>query len=150
MSTNSVTNNTGNFLSVNTDTSKIFIWENRYFSAPYNNSAYGSVTILAGTVMGRVTSTGYVKPCDSTASDGSQVPVGILAEDLIAAGGSLLNVSLCYYGDVAKEQLIFARSTDNFDTTVTFATGGTARMFDLIHRAGLRIVSTTNMTDFDN
>ena len=149
MSTTNTTKNTGNAFTINRDLSKIFIWENRYVSAPYNNSAYGSVTLFAGTVMGRVTATGYIKPTDSTATDGSQLPVGILADDLIALGSSFQNVQICNFGDVAQEQLVFANPTDNLNTTVTFGSGS-IRMLDRIHLMGVRLVATTTMTDYDN
>lgn len=149
MSSESVTNN-GKQMHVKTDTSKIFIWDNRYKSEPYNNSAYDAVTLYAGTVMGRVTGTGYIKPLRSTYNDGSQVPVGVLAEDVVVAGGGLVNLQICNYGDVAENKLIFDLSTDNLDTTVTDSGAGTQRMRDRIHSVGIRLIPSTEMTDYDN
>ncbi len=150
MSSNNITKNNGRQLNVNTDTAKIFIYENRSIQAPYNNSAYGAATLVAGTVMGRVTGTGYVKPLDSTFTDGAQVPVGILMEDVVADGGSLQDIALCNYGDVAQEQLVFVNATDNLDTTVTDGGGFAQRMRDRLHNMGIRLVKTEQMSDFDN
>ncbi|HYG49745.1 MAG TPA: head decoration protein [Flavobacteriales bacterium] len=144
MSSQSVTNN-GKQLHVKTDTSKIFIWDNRYKAEPYNNSAYDAVTLKAGTVMGRVTGTGYIKPLRSTYSDGAEIPVGILAEDVEVAGGALTNLQICNYGDVVEDKLIFDLSTDNLDTTVS-----SQRLRDRIHNVGIRLISNTEMTDYDN
>ena len=92
MSENSVAFNNGQQMQVNTDLSKIFIWRNDYRKYPYNNSAYDAVTLPAGTLMGVVAATGWVKPLVSTANDGSQFPVGVLAQDYTVEGGDLVDV----------------------------------------------------------
>lgn len=146
MSEQNIVLNTGRALFVNTDTSKIFLWNNRYQPYPYNNSAYDAVTIPAGTVMGTVSATGWVKPLASGASDGSQFPVGILAEDYTVDGGDLINVSICVAGDVAADQLVF-QGSDNLDTTVS-----SRRLRDRIgsDTVGVKLVTTTEMTKEDN
>lgn len=146
MSTQTIVTNTGQQVFVNTDLSKIFLWENRYVMAPYNNSAYTSVTLAAGTLMGRVASTGYIKPLASGASDGSQYPVGILADDFIVEGGDLLDLPICNYGDVDPAKIVF-QGTDSLDTTVS-----DKRLRDRIasDTAGIRLVPTTEMTAPDN
>lgn len=145
MNTQNVTSNTGNQLFVNTDISKLFIRSNRYTTRPYNNSAYDAVTLRAGTIMGVVTGTGYIKPCLSTASDGSQIPRGILANDVIVAGGDIVNLSMCIGGDVAQENLIF-QGSDNLDTTIS-----SVRYRDRLHTdCGIILVPSTQMSDFDN
>lgn len=40
--------------------------------------------IVRGTVVGRITATGLLTECDSAATDGSQLPLGILAHDVDA------------------------------------------------------------------
>ena len=67
MSTQTEALNNGQQAIINTDTSKIFLWDNRYESATYNNGGYTDVTLQAGTVMGRITSTGRVVPLQSEA-----------------------------------------------------------------------------------
>jgi len=138
--------NTGGELHVKTDLAQIFLYENRFSKAKYNNSAYDSVTILAGTVMGRVASTGFIKPMRSTYSDGSQIPMGILADDYVVDGGAIIeNMQFCNYGDVNKNKIVFDLSTDNFETTV-----GSQRLEDLIHQAGLRLINSIDNTGYDN
>ena len=147
MSSNSIVLNTGQQLTVNTDLSKIFLFDNRYEKAPYNNSAYDSVTLAAGTVMGRVAGTGYIIPLVSSASDGSQFPVGVLADDFIVEGGDVLDLPICVSGDVDAGKLIFVTDTDNLDVTVS-----SRRLRDRIgsDTVGIKLVTTTEMTDFDN
>lgn len=67
-------------MTVNTDTSKIFLWDNRFDKGSYTNSTYDAVTILAGTVVG-MTTAGALVPFTSGASNGSQYIVGVLNED---------------------------------------------------------------------
>lgn len=145
MSSNSIVLNTGKQLTVNTDTSKIFLWENRYSSGIYNNSSYGTTTLVAGTLMGRVTASGKVVPLNSVATDGSQFPVGILADDFILVDeGADVSVPFCIYGDVNAANVIFFGG-DTFDTVVD---GRLLR--DLIHVAGIRLIDSTEMTAYDN
>jgi hypothetical protein len=148
MSTQTTTVSNGSSLFVNTDTSKIFIRENRYERDSYvNNSGYDPITLKAGTIMGRISATGILVPWTSTASDGSQNVVGILADDMQIAGGATAAASICIYGDVAKEQLVFTKPGDAFETVVAGR-----RVFDKIksETAGIRIITTDEMTNFDN
>lgn len=130
------------------DLSKIFLLNNRYENDnDVNNSGYGSLNLLVGTVMGRVTATGSLVPCTATAVDGSQFPIGVLAQDLLnVLSGQTVLASLCIAGDVAAEQLIFLYG-DTLDTVVSGR-----RMRDQLQggSAGIIIRFTTNMTDFDN
>jgi hypothetical protein len=138
--------NTGKQAIFNTETEKIFLWDNRYTPYPYNNSAYEDVTLEAGTVMGVVTVTGWVKPLASGASDGSQIPVGILAESCTVEGGALVNLSICVAGDVNANALVFD-GADNLDTTIS-----SRRLRDRIgsDTVGIKLVNSTEMTGYDN
>ncbi|MCE3278034.1 MAG: Bacteriophage lambda head decoration protein [Bacteroidetes bacterium] len=146
MSSNSVVSNTGQQAEITTDLSKIFIWNNRYKSYPYNNSAYDSVTLLAGTLMGTVAGTGYIKPLASGASDGSQYPTGILAEDVTVDGGDLVDLDICVSGDVVEDKIIF-QGSDNLDTTVS-----SRRLRDRIgaDTVGIKLVTSTSNSSYDN
>lgn len=148
MSSINIRVNTGLQITTDYDLAKIFVWNNRYENDSYvNNSNYNPVTILAGTVMGRITTTGYVQPSSASAVDGSQRPIGILANDVVQlAGGTSKKVSLCVSGDVAAEQLIFFFG----DTLETVSDG--RRFKDRIQAdsVGLKLVYRTEMSGFDN
>lgn len=152
MSTVNQVLNTGQQAITNYDVSKIFVFENKFQDAPYNNSAYADVTLQMGTVMGRVTGTGYIKPCVSTATDGSQVPIGVLNETRTFSAGFLGDVGICVAGSVVAEKLIFVTATDNLDVSV--ASGGvTKRMRDRIasDSVGILLVEDSDeLTKFDN
>jgi hypothetical protein len=140
--------NTGQQITTDYDLSKIFVWDNRYENDTYvNNSNYNPETILAGTVMGRVTNTGYLQPCSASAVDGSQNPIGVLAQDVInLPGGSSQKCYICVSGDVMAEKLIFFFG-DSLDTIVNGRRFKDRLQADTV---GIKLVYRTEMTDFDN
>jgi hypothetical protein len=146
MSTQTETINTGQQATINTDRSKIFLFGNTTNKGLYNNSGYNDITIPAGTVLGRVASTGYLIPLKSNASDGSQFPVGIMYDDMTIQGGTTEEIYFCVSGDVAEEKVIL-QTTDTLETTVS-----SRRLRDRLaaDTVGIRLVSSTEMTAFDN
>lgn len=147
----SITNrvNTGQQITTDVELGKIFIWNNRYEYDNYvNNSNYNPQTILAGTAMGRVTTTGYLQPCNAAAVDGSQRPIGILAQDIIQlGGGATKKAAICVSGDVDANKVIFLFG----DTMETVVDG--RRFKDRIQAdsVGIKLVfGSTENTFFDN
>lgn len=147
MSTGTTVNSTNNSLQTNYDTTKIFLWNNRYANANYTNDSYADETLAAGTVMGRIAATGEVVPVRSNNTDGSQFPIGILAADYAPGAGETQQVSLCVFGDVAENKLIFTKSGDDLDTVVS---GKTYR--DLIgsDTVGVLLRGGDQLTAYDN
>lgn len=140
--------NTASQLTMNTDISKIFVFENRYQKKQYvNNSSYDPKVLAAGTVMGRVAATGVLVPFASNASDGSQFVVGILAQDLSIEASDTVQATICVSGDVVKNKLVFDRPGDALETVVS-----SRRVEDKIgaETVGIILVESTEMTDFDN
>lgn len=146
MSTIDTVLNTGQQAITNVETSKIFIWENRFDKAEYTNSTYDAVTLPAGTVLGRSSSTLEVKPLTSGATDGSQFPVGILNETHTIEAGDTKTLAYCVYGDVAKEMVVL-QGSDTLDTVVSSKTIGDRIASDTV---GIRLVATDELTGFDN
>ena|ERR1700739_4005879 len=148
MSSQNITNQTNTQLSVNTDLSKVFVYNNRYETDNYvNNSTYNPITMVAGTVMGRISDTGVVVPWTSTASDGSQYVLGILAEDITLASGASQKAPICIAGDVVSDKIICVLPGDNLSTVV----GGRTLKDKIQGESVAIIVKVTNeMTDFDN
>lgn len=147
--------NTGQQMTSNYDLSKIFVYNNRYETDNYvNNSSYATITILAGTVMGRIALTGVLVPLISSSVDGSQFPVGILAQDVTLAAGQTVQCSICVAGDVAQEKVIFwsnqGGSTTLGDTMNTIVSNRT--LHDRIQgdTVGIKLTPGTEMTGFDN
>lgn len=133
-------------LITNFDVSKIFIWNNRYNKATYTNSTGSSVTLVKGTLLGRITSSGKVVPHTSAATDGSQNPLGILADDYTVANGASVDVTYCDGGDVAKDKVILGSGD-----TMTTAVGTLGTIADLIGRnTTIKLVDSTELTGYDN
>lgn len=67
-----------------------------------------------GAVLGKVTASGKYTLCDSTAADGSESPVCILAEDCDASEGDV-NAEVFLSGQFNEDQLTYG-GTDDADT----------------------------------
>ncbi len=149
MSSGTIRSNTGSQITTDYDLGKIFIWNNRYeddTEAYVNNSGYSSINLYAGTVMGRVANSGQLKPCYVGSTDGSQLPRGVLAHDIIGLeAGQSANARICIGGDVAQRKLIFLFG-DSLETIVNGV-----RYKDLIQQNTTIILrGGEEMTSFDN
>lgn len=147
MSSNSVSYNNGRQVQVNTNLAKLFPFgsENRQVYQ-YTNSTYDPVTLQAGTVMGVIAATGYVTPMTSGAADGSQYPIGILADDYTIDEGNTMNLSIMTKGQVRADMILLQGS----DTLSTVVSG--RRIFERIasDSCGIYIVGVANLTTYDN
>lgn len=146
MSSNDQVLNTGQQAITNYDVSKIFLWNNRYENGEFTNSLYDDVTLRAGRLMGRVASSGKLKEHNSSATDGSQFPIGILANDHLVEAGDTVTVSICIAGDVAEEKVILYGS----DTMATPISSREIRDRIASDTAGIVLRSTTELTGYDN
>lgn len=131
----------------NYDLTQIFVGNNRYESATYTNPTSGEVTLAKGTVMGRVASTNKVLPLESTASDGSQFPIGVLADDYTVDYTESATLTFCIAGDVVESKLVFENGTDTVATVVSSRTLGDRIAGDT---AGIILVGSTQLTGQDN
>jgi len=148
MSTTLVSSNS-NSGHVRYDVSKIFLFGLRTDRADFDweNNGY-DLDLVPGLVLGRVSATGKLVPFDSTANDGSQLPIGILYGDLgtLEAGDTL--VIECTYaiaGDVQSTKLVFANGTDTLNTVVS-----SRQVRDHLALLGFKLVTSTEMTAYDN
>jgi len=133
-------------LITNNDNAKIFIWDNRYEEGTYTNPTGDDVSLTKGMLMGRVSATQKLVPLASGASDGSQFPVGILADDYSVDYGESANVTICIGGDVAEE-LVTLNGSDTLSTVIS---GRSIRDRIAGDTLGIKLVAGTQMTAFDN
>ena len=138
--------NTGSQSTTNYDVAKIFVWDNRYDKGTIDNDTYDAVNYLAGRVLGRIAATGKIVPLDSGASDGSQYPVGILAQDVTIEEGESEEVMFCVAGDVVENKLSFT-DTDDLDTVID---GRQLRDRIAADTVGVKLIASTEQTGFDN
>lgn len=144
MSVNSIVLSNGQQMTINTDLSNIFLWNNRYDQADYTAAA--DITLPAGTLLGRIHATGKVIPLASAAANGSQFPVGILAQNTFVANGSTVSLTYCVAGDVAADKVIY-NGADTGETVIS-----ARRLKDLIasETVGIKLVNSTSNSDYDN
>lgn len=147
MATSTTPVNTENMLVIQYDFSEVFLGKNTFESATLINISGSAQSLSHGTVLGRISASGKVTLCVSTATDGSQYPIGILATATTAiANNGETNVSFCDYGEVASEKLIFSGAE-----TLSTVLGG-RQMRDLIPSLsrGIKLIASTELTAHDN
>jgi len=138
---------TSNTLHTDYDTSKIFVWSNRYEGGTLLNASGGVKTFESGTLMGRVTASLKLVPVASGAVDGSQYPVGILktlVSDLADAGEKTVNI--CIAGDVVESKVVL----DGADTMDTIIDGRSIRDRIAADTMGIKLVDSFELTGVDN
>lgn len=132
---------TGSQLITNFTTEKIFIGGNQFETGNFVSDSDCS----PGLVVGRIGVSGNLVPLVSTAEDGSQYPVGILAQSVQAEDER--QVTICVGGDVDESLVSFIDSEDNLDTVVD-----SRRLRDRIKgdTLGILLVSMDELSNFDN
>tara|TARA_R110000744_G_scaffold253342_1_gene368994 strand:+ start:594 stop:1037 length:444 start_codon:yes stop_codon:yes gene_type:complete len=144
---NTVTNpvNTNNQATFQYNQNITFLGENTFEKHDYKSTA-GTKTLAKGQVMGRIHATGKVLELKSGATDGSEIPFGILTTDIVILANETPNLSICVSGDVASEMLIFDGS-DDLATVVA-----SRRLDDRIagDTLGVKLIASTENTVADN
>lgn len=106
--------------------------------------------LLAGTVLGEVTADpGVYLPVDATATDGSQLPKLILAEDVADNVAQQAGKSAYEGGVFAEEKLAFGGTTD-LDTRLVIETNIDLTMRDALRMFGLFTAPTVSLSGFEN
>lgn len=145
MSEYSQSNSTNKQLFTKYNRAKLAIRNIRTVKGSYTNSSGDDEIYLAGTVFGRIASTGKITPLEPNASDGSQLPVGILLEDTTVADAATVDLTLINQGDVAEELVVFA---DVYTTVDDDVDGQIIR--DRLQYLGVRLIAGTELTKYDN
>lgn len=149
---------TERILTTNYTQRPLFIWNNRFNSltATYTNSTGDEVTLTKGMLIGRISASGLVQQAISTATDGSQVPIGVLAADYTVANGASASVKFCIQGDVDYGLLVYGGSpVDTIDTVISLVddnsdTVAIGTIGDILNGKGILPIATTQMTFEDN
>jgi len=140
-----IVNQTENQVQYNYDLTKIFVFDNRYETVTFRNLTGGTLSYAVGTVLGRISATGKVTEMKSAATDGSELPIGILATAITdLATVSDVEINMCIEGDIAESQVIFNGS----DVITTAEQGRIYR--DWLQLAGMKLIQATELTEFDN
>ncbi len=139
------TENSSNHQSNQITQSHLFLGENRYRTGSYINDGYDTITLAKGTLLGRVAATGLLVPLFSDNNDGSQYPVGVLAQAVTVTVGQTVNLTFCHKGDVDQDGLVLDVGDADLNVVVAAKT-----LADWIHDLGIKLISGDQLTDFDN
>lgn len=142
-------------LTTNYSQRNLLIWNNRTntITLTYTNSSGSEVALLKGMLIGRIAATGLAKQSISTATDGSQIPIGVLIDDVTIANSASSNLSICIAGDVDYGMLVFGGSPADTIASAIYTDAGAAYLGtygDLLNGAGILPIVTTQMTYEDN
>jgi hypothetical protein len=83
----------------------------------YDETIISGQDVVRGTVMGRITASGKLTACDHTASDGSQTPYAVMAEDCDASTADT-NCGAYVAGYFVEGSLTFGGTSDIDDLKV--------------------------------
>lgn len=131
-----------------TDRAKLLVFNNSFVKGEYANVSGALESVALGQVMGKVAATGQWTVCKSGASDGSQIPRGIMLDVLtdIAIAGTVDPVNIVNGGKIRTDLIVFDGS-DDLDTLV-----GGVRMEDLLisNSKDLELVTIEDDSNYDN
>lgn len=127
------------------DRSVVFIGSNTFESVEYKAPA-ADVTLTDGQLMGKVAATGKLLELKSAATDGSQIPYGVLVGNQSILTGETPIFSVCVSGDVAMEKVVLNGS----DTLATVIATRSIQDRILGDTLGVKLIDATEMTQADN
>ena len=138
--------NNSNSSFTNYDRSNVFLKDNKFEEGNVVNDTYDDVTLEIGTLMGRNSTTSKLQVLKSAAVDGSQYPVGALAETVTVLAGDEITTTVCTSGEMASDKLIL----DGSDTLLTVIDG--RQLQDRINgdTLGLKLTSVDELSKLDN
>lgn len=130
----------------NYTTDVVFLGDNEYEDGSYTNNGYDDETLAAGTLMGRVATTGKLVKLFSDNTNGSQYPVGLVGADYSVEAGETKTICICIKGRVATDKVVL-NVGDTMETVIS-----DRRIKDRIasDTAGIILVDGTELTGFDN
>lgn len=138
--------NNGQQAQFNRDTSKIFLGGKTDKAAVYTNTTGAEVTLLAGTLMGRITGGDWL-PVDSANADGSEDARGILLTAYTVPDGVTQNIRVVDGGEVAGEGLVLVNPADELTTVIN----GIEIRDALETNTHVKIIfNSTELTRYDN
>lgn len=155
MSKNSIVFQNSNQMFVNTDLTKIFVFNDDFYSNQdtlyFNNTGNPAATIPEGTVLGRITATGYLTPWVSSANDGSERPFGVLVGDVAVEYGEVYqqDCTVCIRGNVAA-RLLGLQGSDTITTKIVNGIEAGVTLRDSLTGKGFKLIQSEQNTFPDN
>jgi hypothetical protein len=148
MPTGTIRSTTRNQVTVDYEYEVTFLYENRYLNnqAVLNNTG-ATITLVNGTVLGRIAATNKLVPLDPAGADGSQYPVGVYkGGDLELADAAEDVCTICIAGSVNENKLDFVVAT-TLDAVIELKT---VRDRIAADTAGIILVLSDELSNYDN
>ena len=148
MPTGTLRGDTRNQVTVDYEYEVTFLYENRYLNnqAVLNNTG-ATITLVNGTVLGRIAATNKLVPLNPAGVDGSEFPVGIYkGGDLELAAAAEDVCTICIAGSVNENKLDFI-VTATLDTVIKLKT---VRDRIAADTAGIVLVLSDELSNYDN
>jgi len=147
MSTITVKTQTENQIHVDKSTLKFLVGFNEFTEGSLTASG-ADVELTEGLIMGRISATNLLTPCDKDATDGSALPVGVCIRTQTVADGDTETIKLVNKGRIDESFL-------NFADTETLATPVGPANFQKTYRdhledLGLVLENGVELTAVDN
>jgi len=137
-------------LAQNYNTVPKFLTIMRTRTGTYTNSTGSTVTLDEGRLVGRILATGLIAPQSCVATDGSEMPIGVLMTGYTVADTESVTVTYAYQGEIAEDAVGLTSGQTLDDTVRTVSTGG-GKLIDLIIRdTDLKLVPADDLTAYDN
>lgn len=137
-------------LITNYDTSSIFLGDNFYKDFTHVNTTGSIETLVAGTLFGQILASGNVLPNLSSATDGSELPMGILQVSVSVAIGATVTLPLCIAGRVNGNQVTYGAGDTLLTAVRTVSTGGGTIGALITRNTDIKLVATTELSAIDN
>lgn len=145
-SKSTITVQTENQLFVDFNFEKVFIGDNTFEVETLTNISGGDLTFEIGTLLGRITASGKVQPLASAAVDGSEIPVGVLAQTIFVADASDEVITMAVSGEVDRDLVVL----DGADTMDTIIDGRPIKDRIAGDTLGIKLITATEITLPDN
>lgn len=132
----------------NYDYSMLILFNPTSDTGNVTNSSGSTETLKLGTLIGRVAATGLLVAQVSTATDGSQVPIGVLAATYTIANGATQSVIYIKAGELNSGMIIYGGS-DTSATSITDNSTHLGTIGDILSGKGILLKPGQELTYVD-
>ena len=140
-----ISQNTSNVLQTDYDQSILVLGGNRYENVDFT-AAGADVVLTRGMLIGKISATQKGKVLASASVDGSEIPYGIITEDVTVVDGTTMTLSVVVAGDVAQQLVVL----NGADTFVTVIGGRSIEDRILGDTLGIKLIETEELSALDN
>ena len=140
-------NATNNQSTADYSCNRIFLFDNKYQEGIFKNNTAGALTLKAGMLVLRDTTTPtQVVPAIAGATLVDVIGIVKLSEDVELAAGETVDINFAISGDIDETHLVLPDTV----TLETVPTGGTRTLRDTLNALGLSLKGSVQNTKFDN